>query len=113
MARVPARKLFGSERRTEVLVLVALLKETFPTEIARLLDAPLYSVQKIVDGLEEDGVVTTRLDRRKRVVSLDSRFAAAEQLNRLLARLIDLNPKVRAIAARRRSRRVRRGRAVT
>jgi DNA-binding MarR family transcriptional regulator len=113
MAQAPARKLFGSKRRTEVLVLIALLKETFPTEIARLLDAPLYSVQKIVDGLEDDGVVATRLDRRTRIVTLDSRFAAAEQLNRLLTRLIDVNAKIRKIAARRRSRRGRRGKAVT
>ena len=109
----PARKLFGSERRTEVLILIALLKETFPTEIARLLGARLYSVQKIVDGLERDGVLVTRISGRKRVVRLDSRFTASEQLKSLLTRLIDVNPKIRAIVARRRSRHGRRCKAVT
>jgi DNA-binding MarR family transcriptional regulator len=112
MAAAPAQKLFGSQRRTDVLILIALLKETFPTEIARLLGARLYSVQKIVDGLEEDGVVKTRLVRRTRIVTLDPRFAAADQLKGLLKRLIDLNPRIQKIAARRRSRHGRQGRAV-
>lgn len=36
-------RLFGSRRRTEVLTMVALLGETFPSELARLLRAPLYA----------------------------------------------------------------------
>ena len=113
MASTTAQKLFGSQRRTEVLILIALLEETFPTEIAKLLDARLYSVQKIVDGLEEDGIVASQFDGRTRIVTLDPSFAAAEQLKTLLVRLIDVNPKIRRIVARRRSRHGRRGRAVT
>jgi len=113
MARAPARKLFGSERRTEVLLLIALLRETFPTEIARLLGAPVYSVQKIVGGLEKDGVVVTRLAKRTRVVALDPGFAASRQLKNLLTRLIEVNPKIRSIAVRRRARQGRRGKAIT
>ncbi len=66
--------MFGSRRRTEVLILTALLGETYPTELARLLGAPLYSVQTIVDALDREGVVATRLIGRSRQVSLDPRY---------------------------------------
>ena len=102
----PARKqkVFGSRRRTEVLVLVALLGETYPSELARLLDARLYSIQTIVAALAWEGIIATRMFANSRRVSLDPRYFAYRDLKSLLLRLAEAEPDLRAAAARRRSR---------
>ena len=97
-------KLFGSRRKTEVIILVALLGDTYPTEIARLLGAPLYSVQTIVDSLDQEGVLATRLTGNQRRVSLDPRYFAYKEIQALLLRLAEAEPKLNGIAAGRRSR---------
>ena len=97
-------KLFGSRRKTEVLVLVALLGDTYPTEIARLLGAPLYSIQTIVDSLDQEGVLATRLSGNQRRVSLDPRYFAHKEILALLLRLGEAEPKLNEIAANRRTR---------
>ena len=96
--------LFGSRRRTEILVTIALLGETYPSELARLLKAPLYSVQNIVAALDLDGVVATRISGGSRRVSLDPRYFAYAELKDLLLKLADAEPGLRAVAASRRSR---------
>jgi hypothetical protein len=98
MESVARQKLFGSRRRTEVLILIAVLGETFPTEIARLLDAPLYSVQTIVSRLHDEGILVSHLWGRSRRVSLNPGFPAFEELQALLLRLAEAEPRLRAIA---------------
>jgi DNA-binding IclR family transcriptional regulator len=100
----PVPPLLGGPRRTQVLVLTALLGETYPTELARLLQAPVYSVQRIVDGLDKAGVFATRLSGRTRRVSLDPRFFAFKELRQLLLRLAEASPELQELAVRRRSR---------
>jgi DNA-binding IclR family transcriptional regulator len=97
-------KLFGSARRGELLILIALLGETYPTEIARLLEAPLYSVQRVVDALDRDGIVATRMSGGTRRVSLDPRYFAHRELKSLLLRLSEAQPALVEAATRRRSR---------
>lgn len=94
----------GGPRRAQVLILTALLGETYPTELARLLEAPLYSVQRIVDGLDKEGVFATRLSGKTRRVSLDPRFFAFKELRQLLLRLAEARPELQELAASRRSR---------
>lgn len=96
--------LFGSRRKTEILILVALLGDTYPTEIARLLGAPLYSVQTIVEFLDREGVLATSLSGNQRRVLLDPRYFAHKELQTLLLRLADAEPRLRQIAVDRRSR---------
>lgn len=83
---------------------VALLGETFPAELARLLKAPLYSVQNIVAALDRDGVLASRVSGRARIVSLDPRYFAYRELKALLLRISEAEPELRAVASRRRSR---------
>jgi DNA-binding IclR family transcriptional regulator len=97
-------KLLGSRRRTEVLVLTALLGDTYPTEIARLLGAPLYSIQSILNGLDREGIVAVRRMGNQLRISLDPRFFAFKELRALLLRLAEAEPELRKIAAGRRSR---------
>lgn len=92
-------KLFGSRRRTEVLLLIALLEESYPCELARLLKSPLFSVQKIVNNLDREGVVATRLIGRERRVALDPRFLAYGELRELLLRLAAREPSLTDVAA--------------
>jgi DNA-binding MarR family transcriptional regulator len=73
--RAPS-KLFGSPRRTELLILLALLEESYPLELARMLSAKRFSIQTMIDSLELEGVVATRLIGRTRRVSLNPRFYA-------------------------------------
>lgn len=97
-------KLFGSRRRTEVLVTIALLGETYPSELARLLNAPLFSVQNIVAALDREGIVAMRVAGRSRLVSLDPRYFAFQELKGLLLKLAEAEPELRVAASGRRSR---------
>lgn len=98
------QELFGSRRRTEVLIMLGLLEETYPTELARLLGAPLYSVQTILASLEDQGIVASRRRGRMRMVGLDPRYYAFEELRALLRRMARAEPELETAAAERRSR---------
>ena len=96
--------VFGTRRRGEVLTLIALLGETYPTEIARLLKAPVYSVQRIVDALDRVGVLSTRVSGGSRRVSLDPRYFAASELRALLLKVAQADEALQEVAQARRSR---------
>jgi hypothetical protein len=96
--------LFGSRRRTTVLILLALLDESYPAELARLLGARLYSIQTILDRLESDAIIVTRRLGRVRRVSLNPRFFAAAELRALLWKLGQEDVELQQAAARRRGR---------
>jgi DNA-binding transcriptional ArsR family regulator len=102
-------KLFGSPRRTEVLLMLALLGESYPAEMTRLLGATKASILQILDALEVEGVVTSRQLGRTRRVALDPRYFAAKELRSLLDKLVSGQPKLKRIAASRRSRPRRKG----
>jgi predicted transcriptional regulator len=102
-------KLFGSARRTEILVLLRLLGETYPSEISQLLDARKRAVLYIVDGLEAEGVVAGRLLGRTRRITLNPRYFAAKELALLLDKLARGDKRLQKIAATRRARPRRKG----
>jgi DNA-binding IclR family transcriptional regulator len=77
-------KLFGSPRRTAILTLLGMLEESYPSELARLLEAPLYSVQTILDGLESESIIVTRRLGRTRRVQLNPRFISHDELKAFL-----------------------------
>jgi hypothetical protein len=101
--------LFGSSRRTEVLVLLALLGESYPAELERLLAVGKATVLQIVDGLEREGIVASRALGRTRRLSLDPRWYAAKELLALLERVAEGNPKLVALAEGQRRRPRRKG----
>lgn len=102
-------KLFGSERRTEILLLIALLEETYPGELTRLLDAKSAAVRYIIDGLEAEGILASRRLGRTRRLTLDPRYYAAKELKALLVKQGEADSRLRALAAQRRSRPRRKG----
>lgn len=105
----PASRLFGSPRRTQVLTLLALLKESYPGELTRLLGTSKASILQILDGLEREGVVSSRQLGRTRRVALDPRYWAAAELRALLDKLAAGSSDLQRIAASRRSRPRRKG----
>jgi len=98
------QKLFGNRARTELLILLALLEESYPSELAHLLQVRPFSVQRIIDSLDGDGITVSRLMGRVRRVTLNPRFYAYHQLKALLLRLAEGEPSMQDAAARRRSR---------
>ena len=87
-----APRLFGSAVRTAVLMLVAALGDSYPRELARLLDAPLLSVQRVVDRLEAERILVTGIVGGVRRVSLNPSWLAARELLPLLLRLSQAYP---------------------
>lgn len=100
--------LFGSEARDDVLLSVSLLEETYISELAQVAGRPFASVYKIVDALEQAGVLATKLVGRNRSVRLNPRYLAATEVQALLQKLVRKRPDLqsRAEEIRRRSRRI-------
>ncbi len=92
--------------------MVALLEETYPAELSRILEARLYSIQKIVDSLDREGVLATRLIGGQRRVSLNPRFFAGNELRALLLRLAEAEEELKAKAAGLRRRPRRKGKSL-
>lgn len=78
---------FGGQARTLVLLALSLLEESFPRELARLLDVPLNGVQQALRGLEVDGLVAARAAGRTRLYRLNPRYFARDELGEYLKRL--------------------------
>lgn len=96
-------RLFGSANRSLVLVALRLLEETYPSELARLLELRLYTVQKILHSLELDSVIVSRTFGRTRRISLNPRYLGHAALSELLWQLGQHDvPLQRALAAERR-----------
>lgn len=98
---------FGGRTRTRALLALRLLGESYPRELARLLEAPLSGVQKALASLERDGLVAARSLGRTRVVRIEPRYFAFDALQRFLERLAEPEADLRArvAALRRRPRR--------
>ena len=90
---------FGSRARTRVLLSLQLLTETYPRELARLLEINLSSVQRGLQSLERDGLVAGRAVGRTRVFRLSPRVIARQELERYLERLLEPEARLRRRAA--------------
>src|SRR5690242_2191034 len=84
--------LFGSRARTDTLVTVGRLGRTYPSEIARTLGRSLIEVQRAVASLERAGLVVSARLGRTRLVELNPRYGARDELYSLLLKISDLPP---------------------
>ena len=55
-----APAIFGSEQRTRLLLLIAVLGETYPAELAKYSGTSIPSVQLTLDILEREGLISAR-----------------------------------------------------
>lgn len=101
-----APALFGNAQRTRLLLLVAVLGETYTAELARYSGATISSVQLTLDLLEREALIATR-QHVARVVTLNPAYPAAKELKALLLRIAEGYPRYKEIAEsiRRRPRR--------
>jgi len=96
-------RLFGTAVRTRVLLVIALLEQSYPREIARVAGTRLISTQRIVTDLEKQGVLASRLQGVQREVRLNRSYFAYAELRALLLRLSNAEPAlVREIESMRR-----------
>jgi hypothetical protein len=102
-------RLFGSGIRTRVLLVIALLEQTYPREIARVAGVPVLSAQRIVDDLEGQAILASRLRGKQREVRLNPSYFAYRELRALLLRLALAQPELNEVveALRLRPRRAR------
>ncbi|TAM72883.1 hypothetical protein EPN44_14855 [bacterium] len=85
-------RLFGSPLRTGILVLTAALGDTYPSELARLLNARTSVVQRAIKDLEYDGLLATQPRTGIRRVTIDPRRYGARELIAYLERLAAAPP---------------------
>ena len=102
-------RIFGTALRTRVLAALALAGESFPTELARLLGARVFPVQRVIDALELEGLVASRKLGVERRVTLDPRFFAHAEMRALLVKLGERDAPLWQALSERRSRPRRRG----
>ena len=100
---LPAPTLFGTKMRTALLMLIAVLEETYPAELARHLGTSISSVQRTLDKVEDEGLIATR-PLVVRTVTLNPLQPAAKELRALLLRLAEGYPVYRQIKESRRLR---------
>jgi DNA-binding transcriptional ArsR family regulator len=107
MIMVGVSSPFGSYSRTRVLLALALLKESYPRELSRVLQKSLNGIQQAIRSLEKDGLIGGRAMGRTRLFRLEPRYFAARELEAFLARLADADEvlKDRVASLRRRPRR--------
>lgn len=86
---------FGGRTRTETLLALRLLEESYAREIARLLQRPVSGVQKALRSLDDDGLVAGRTRGRTRLYRLSPRYFAYDELRSYLDRLTDGEEEVR------------------
>lgn len=78
---------FGGSTRTRVLLTLQLLSESYPRELARVLNAPISGVLKALRSLELDGLVAGRTMGRMRLFRINPRYFAAAALRQYLEQL--------------------------
>jgi len=97
-------RLFGSRLRSSILIALRLLEESYPSELARVLGAGLQSIQRIVEGLESEGVLVGRPFGRTRRISFNPRYVAHDELRALLWKLGEHDIDLQRALARKRGR---------
>lgn len=105
---LPAPPVFGTRMRTALLMLIAVLEETYPAEISRYLGSTIPAIQRTLDKLEGEGLVATR-QTAVRAVALNPNYPAYRELRALLLRLAEGYQQYQIVKESRRTRPRRRG----
>jgi DNA-binding transcriptional ArsR family regulator len=104
---LPDPKLFGSATRTQTLLAIALLRETYVRQLAELLGGSSPVLFRIVDDLEREGILVSRYVGRTRTISLNPRLYGVHELEAFLlkyAKGTDIEDRVATVRRRPRRR---------
>ncbi len=104
-------KLFGSRLRTQILLVLGALEESYPSEIARIVGSQAFPVQRVLDALESEGVVASRKLGVERRTRLNPRYGAVKELRALLSQMLILDTETMDALAQERRRPRRRKKA--
>lgn len=100
--------ILGSQSSERVLIFIVARGQGYATEIARLFNTELYSIQKQLDKLEMGGVLVSQTAGRTRLYSFNPRYPFLNELKGLVSKALALYPEVereRLLMNRRRPRR--------
>lgn len=86
---MPVSKLFGTEPRTQTILLLALLGETTVAELSTLLRLRRHITQHVITSLEEEGFVTAHEDGRERPITLNQEHFAYKELLALAKKMAE------------------------
>ena len=78
------------------MIVLFLMEESYPRELARILGQPLYAVQRALLGLEKDALVASRMAGRTRLYRLNPRYFALKELRSFVGRLAEAEESLRA-----------------
>ena len=84
--------LLGSLNKERAAIYLAARGRGYAREIARFYDAPLYPIQKAMEGLEAAGVLVSRSVGSTREYEFNPRYPARDELAALLNRALSLYP---------------------
>ena len=93
-------------------MLIAALGDTYAAELSRLLRAPAFSVQRIVDDLEREGVIASRRWGNERRIALNPSYLAARPLSEFLRQRAEAAVEIQGILGSLRRRPRRRGKVL-
>lgn len=79
--------LFGSPARTDALVAIGRLGESYARELAALFKREPTEIRRALASLEDAGIIVSRLRGRTRLVTLNPRFPAKDALLQLLLQM--------------------------
>jgi DNA-binding transcriptional ArsR family regulator len=82
--------LFGSQVRNDVLIAIGRLGETYPAQLAAVLGLRPTEITRAVASLERCGAIASKRMGRTRIVRLEPRYWAKDELYALLLRLSEL-----------------------
>ncbi|QYK52321.1 MAG: hypothetical protein KF824_08630 [Fimbriimonadaceae bacterium] len=100
----PGSELFGTKTATTLIQLVYVLKDTYAKELADLTGLGATTVKNQLSNWENTGIISLRTVGRQRMVTLNPRFYAINELCALLERMVLQNPEILEIASAKRSR---------
>lgn len=106
------QSLFGTRAQTKVTMLICLLGETYPRELARLSGSTTGSISRFLDRSETEGIIVSRYQGTERKISLNPRFVAKKELITLVERLILAEPELMESVRSLRKRPRRRGKEI-
>jgi dihydroorotate dehydrogenase len=96
--------LFGSRKQTVLLILIACLEESFPSEMSRISGIPIATTIQAVDKFELMGLLAVSTRGKERRVRLNPRFFALKELKALIGKVIEGEPEIQSMLERVRTR---------
>lgn len=86
------KALFGSEKKGKILLYLYTNGEAYPTEISKMFEFYLNTVQNHLLNMERDGLLYSRLKGKVRLFGLNPRYALIRELKLLLEKTLNFIP---------------------